>query len=70
MSYVLNKTGFSIRRNPRYAMVRSGGDGMWYIYRVVDMRDYLKNTFGAPDKHVDKKTDTTDFKETLNKSIA
>jgi hypothetical protein len=60
MGYVLNKTGFPIRKSPRYKMV-SGGDGMQYIYRVNDMMDYLKDTFGVPDKHVDEKPETTDF---------
>lgn len=51
MSYVLNATGFPIARNARYETV-SGGDGMFYIYRVNDMMNYLQATFGNPDKTV------------------
>ncbi|WP_080406679.1 type VI secretion system amidase effector protein Tae4 [Burkholderia ubonensis] len=51
MSYVLNATGFAIRKNTRYAMV-SGGDKHQYIYRVADMVAYLESAFGKPDKTV------------------
>lgn len=51
MSYVLNKTGFPIARNPKYASV-SGADGRQYLYRVPDMMRYLNDKFGAPDKTV------------------
>jgi len=47
MSYVLNKTGFPVRRG-KYDAV-SGADGMWYIFRVNDMMSYLRDTFGSPD---------------------
>jgi hypothetical protein len=60
MSDVLNKTGFPIRKSSGYEMV-SGRDGMWCIYRVPDRMDYPRDTFGAPDKHVNKKPETTDF---------
>lgn len=59
MSYVLNKTGFPIRKNPRWGMV-TGADGGWYIYRVSDMMQYLESAFGKPDKTV-KSPSTSDF---------
>ena len=51
MSYVLNMSGFPIHKSSRYAMV-SGADNRQYIYRVVDMMNYLESTFGKPDKTV------------------
>jgi hypothetical protein len=60
MSYVLNRTGFPVRRNAHYAMV-SGADHMWYIFHVEDMMKYLEERFGKPDKHV-KSPSPTDFK--------
>lgn len=51
MSYVLNNTGFPIRKSARYAMV-SGGDQMQYLFRVEDMMKYLEDTFGKPDQLV------------------
>lgn len=51
MSYVLNKTGFPIRKSPLYAMV-SGADGQQYLYRIPDMMNYLEKTFRRPDKTV------------------
>lgn len=59
MSYVLNKTGFPVRKSPRYVMV-SGADQMQYIYRVDDMMRYLEDTFGKPDKTA-KSPKTSDF---------
>jgi len=59
MSYVLNKTGFAVRKSPRYAMV-SGADQMQYIYRVEDMMRYLEDTLGKPDKTT-KSPKTSDF---------
>ncbi len=59
MSYVLNKTGFPVRKSPRYVMV-SGADQMQYIYRVDDMMRYLEDTFGKPDKTA-KAPKTSDF---------
>jgi hypothetical protein len=47
MSYVLNKTGFPVRRG-NY-LTSSGADGMWYIPRVNDIMTHLRNVFGAPD---------------------
>jgi len=47
MSYVLNKTGFPVRRG-KYLTV-SGADGMWYIPRVEGMTIYLRAVFGDPD---------------------
>lgn len=49
MSYVLNQTGFLIRKSSQYAMV-SGANGQQYIYRVGDMMKYLESKFGKPDK--------------------
>jgi hypothetical protein len=61
MSYVLNKTGFPIRRNiARYPAV-SGADGMWYIYHVNEMMLYLEDTFGEPDKKVKRSPKYSDF---------
>jgi len=51
MSYVLNKTGFPIRKTSQFAMV-SGGDRQQYIYRVDDMLAYLERNLGIPDKTV------------------
>lgn len=51
ISYVLNKTGFPIKKNPKYPSV-SGADNKQYIYRVNDMMSYLEHTFGKPDKTV------------------
>lgn len=51
MSYVLNKTGFPIRKSPRYKSV-SGGDHMQYLFRVDDMMRYLEDALGRPDKVV------------------
>lgn len=51
MSYVLNKTGFPIRKDVRYKSV-SGGDNMQYLFRVDDMMRYLEDTLGRPDKVV------------------
>ncbi len=59
MSYVLNMTGFPIRKSPQYAMV-SGADHHQYIYRVADMMSYLERTFGKPDKVV-KSPKPSDF---------
>lgn len=49
MSYVLNRTGFPVRRSTAYAMV-SGADHNWYIFHVNDMIKYLEDNFGKPDK--------------------
>lgn len=51
MSYVLNVTGFPIRKSSRYSMV-SGGDNRQYIFRVNDMINYLNHIFGKPDKTI------------------
>ena len=59
MSYVLNYTGFPIRKSSRYAMV-SGADNLQYLYRVNDMMNYLEETFGKADKIV-KSPKTSDF---------
>ncbi|MDR0564512.1 MAG: type VI secretion system amidase effector protein Tae4 [Azoarcus sp.] len=63
MSYVLNKTGFPVRRLSNYKMV-SGGDGSWYIYRVTDMMQYLEATFGSPNKTIKGLPKTSDFQGT------
>ena len=59
MSYVLNQTGFPVRKSARYATV-SGGDHMQYLYRVDDMMRYLEDTLGKPDK-VARSPKTSDF---------
>lgn len=59
MSYVLNHTGFPIRKSSRYAMV-SGADGLQYLFRVNDMMRYLEETFGKADKIV-RSPKTADF---------
>lgn len=51
MSYVLNATGFPIRKSSAYASV-SGADQHQYIYRIGDMMTYLESAFGKPDKTV------------------
>lgn len=47
MSYVLNKCGILIPKNKKYAVV-SGKDKLQYMYRVNDMIEFLKVTFGKP----------------------
>ena len=51
MSYVLNKTGFSIVKGASYQTV-SGGDKNLYLFRVNDMMNYMEHKFGKPDKTV------------------
>jgi hypothetical protein len=60
MSYVLNKTGHPIARSSGYSTV-SGGDGKWYIFRVRDMKSYLRSVFGEPDKKVMGTPNPSDF---------
>jgi len=48
MSYVLNYSGVPIPMKSSYATV-SGADKKAYMYRVNDMMDFLKATFGKPD---------------------
>ena len=60
MSFVLNRTGFPIRRDGRYLSV-SGADKMWYMYRVNHMMSYLKDVFGEPDKEVKRLPLSSDF---------
>jgi hypothetical protein len=60
MSYVLNYTGFPIQKDKRYASI-SGADGMWYLYRVADLMNYLEDHFGRPDKAVRGWPRKTDF---------
>lgn len=49
MSYVLNSTGFAVKKEAGYATV-SGADGKQYLFRVNDMMAYLEREFGRPDK--------------------
>ena len=55
MSYVLNRTGFPVNKNfvplddQGRQQVSSGDDGLWYIYRVNPMIEYLRKVFGTPD---------------------
>jgi hypothetical protein len=51
MSYVLNVTGFPIRKSNLYSSV-SGADHRQYLYKVPDMMRYLEHVFGKPDKTV------------------
>lgn len=51
MSYVLNVTGFPIRKSSLYSSV-SGADHRQYLYKVSDMMRYLEHVFGKPDKTV------------------
>jgi hypothetical protein len=51
MSYVLNKAGFPIRSGVGYSVV-SGADRSLYLFRVNEMMEYLKRTFGKPDKTI------------------
>ena len=48
ISYVLNRVGTPIPGNG-YAVV-SGGDGLWYLFRVNDTMTFLERSFGAPDR--------------------
>jgi Type VI secretion system (T6SS), amidase effector protein 4 len=59
MSYVLNMTGFPIKKSGRYSSV-SGADQRQYLYKVPEMMQYLEATFGKPDKTI-KSPKTTDF---------
>lgn len=61
MSYVLNRTGFPIQRG--VAPVGSGGDKMWYIFRVNDMLSYLYAIFGAPDIEIIGTPQLSGFKD-------
>ncbi len=51
MSYVLNYSGVPIPARSRYAVV-TGDDHKAYMYRVNDMMDFLRATFGTPDLEV------------------
>lgn len=66
LSYVLNKTGFPVRKSPQFAMV-SGADRQQYIYRVGDMLRYLEQRLGRADKIVTspKPSDFTGMKGIL-----
>lgn len=48
LSHMLNKAGYKIPRQKDNKSV-SGGNKDQYIYRVVDMEDYLISEFGEPD---------------------
>ncbi len=48
VSRSLNYSGHSVTYIPPNLTV-SGGDGKWYIYRVVELIKYLENNFGSPD---------------------
>ena len=45
MSYAFNYSGYPISSND--GAVSSGGDGKWYLYRVSDMRSFVKKTIGG-----------------------
>lgn len=55
MSYVLNYCGVPIPSNSKYATV-TGKDKKRYIYRVVDMIEFLRATFGKADYTADSPT--------------
>jgi len=59
MSYVLNQTGVPVPKHGGYATV-SGADGKWYMFRVLDMMNFLTKTFGKPDRLV-KSPGSADF---------
>lgn len=58
LSYSLNHSGAKIARGNWKTV--SGADRSWHIYRVRDLRTYLKATFGDPDKTM-RKPKSTDF---------
>lgn len=47
MSYALNQSGIKIPHLPGKTVSGKGGD--WYLYKVVDLIDFLKKRFGEPD---------------------
>jgi hypothetical protein len=47
MSYVLNRTG--VRIHPHVNQTVSGGDHYHYYFRVRDLLEFLRHTFGKPD---------------------
>jgi len=49
MSYCLNHSGVHVIGNHTWKTV-SGADSKLYIYRLRDLRDFLKHSFGKPDK--------------------
>ena len=61
ISYVLNYTGFPVQRSTRFHMI-TGADRKWYIYRVPEMMEYLRQIFGPPDKEF-KNPSPENFKE-------
>lgn len=48
ISYVLNKCGLKIQRNSKYVTV-SGAHNDQYIYRVTDIVQFLRDSFGKPE---------------------
>lgn len=50
LSYSLNYSGFKVGRGVWKTV--SGADKLWYMYRVRDLRTYLRKHFGKPDKSV------------------
>lgn len=61
MSHVLNVTGFPIRAGHGFK-ISTGADGKNYLIRINDMVQYLRITFGKPDKVVNHVPTTEDFK--------
>lgn len=55
MSYALNQNGFRIPHVKD--KTSSGTDHQWYFYKVLDLKDFLFSTFGAPDIISKKKDD-------------
>jgi len=50
LSYALNQSGNSIEHDGNKTV--SGADGSWYYYRVNDLGNYLKQTYGEPKKYI------------------
>lgn len=48
LSRAFNYSGHPIPRNFPGLNVVSGGDGMWYAFRVREMRRYLESRYGKP----------------------
>ncbi len=54
LSHMLNKAGHKVPRERKKTV--SGANKDQYYYRVADMEDYLRRTFGEPDVNIDDGT--------------
>jgi hypothetical protein len=52
LSHAFNYSGHAIPNNHPSLHTVSGADGMFYAYRVREMRAYMEATFGGPKLHV------------------